>query len=134
MGCALPLTLQYIITGGGFQNKVLTLFGLSGLMFIGIGDTCASVFGKMYGKSKIKTNSNKTVEGFGYFVSSAFISFMLVANIIYPSYLNLFMGPMLSIMFGALAETLTHQYDNLVCTILFYALLLGSHNYILDFV
>jgi len=39
IGCALPPTLSFIILNGGFMNKIFELFALSGLVFLGIGDT-----------------------------------------------------------------------------------------------
>jgi dolichol kinase len=41
----------------------LVLLGLSGIVIIGIGDTAASLFGKLYGRLPVHAGSRKTVEG-----------------------------------------------------------------------
>ncbi|CDW83443.1 dolichol kinase [Stylonychia lemnae] len=127
--CALPITVQFIVLGGGFQNKEFQLFGISGLIYLGIGDVFASVFGKKYGLVKWKNNNSKTTQGTQYFVFSTFIAYLMVINIIYPRYLDIFMVILLSTILGGICEGLTHQYDNLVCTIFFYYVLVTANNF-----
>jgi dolichol kinase len=51
MGCAFPPTASFILLSGGVYNSEWTLWSLSGVVFLGIGDSCAAVFGKQYGKT-----------------------------------------------------------------------------------
>ena len=81
------MTFQYILLQGGFQNKELMFFGLLGLIYLGVGDTCAAILGRLWGKTKIKNNSNKTTEGTVYFTASTFLALLVIANIVYPKYL-----------------------------------------------
>ncbi len=71
----------------------MMFFGVLGLIYLGVGDTCASIFGRMWGKTKIKYNSNKTTEGTVYFTISTFVALIVIANIIIPKYLQLVRTP-----------------------------------------
>lgn len=52
---------------GEQQHKLLqvVLAGLSGIMIVGVGDTFASVVGKLLGRSPVHAASKKTLEGTG---------------------------------------------------------------------
>jgi hypothetical protein len=39
MGCALPVTSQFITMSGGFHDRHWTIVSFTGLVFVGIGDT-----------------------------------------------------------------------------------------------
>merc|ERR1712146_369682 len=43
MGCAFPLCASYILTGGGPLTTTWTLYSLSGVVFLGVGDSCAAL-------------------------------------------------------------------------------------------
>ena len=43
MGCALPVTTQFIIMGGGFVDSNWRVISMAGLVYLGIGDTVVSI-------------------------------------------------------------------------------------------
>lgn len=45
MGCAFPPTASFILLSGGFMNLPFILISLSGVLFLGIGDTVAAIGG-----------------------------------------------------------------------------------------
>ena len=44
MGCALPVSITYILLSGSLFPSEWTLYSLSGVVFLGIGDSCVSKF------------------------------------------------------------------------------------------
>lgn len=50
-----------LLDGSQFNDKFI-YFSLSGLIFVGIGDSMAAIGGKFYGKTRW-INRNKTIEG-----------------------------------------------------------------------
>jgi len=60
LGCAVPPTIQFIILEGGIPNLEFIIFGISGLIILGIGDSAAAVFGKEYGTTRWSDYSKKT--------------------------------------------------------------------------
>jgi len=46
IGCAFPLCASFILTGGSVLTAEWTLWSCAGIVFLGIGDTCAAVLGK----------------------------------------------------------------------------------------
>lgn len=49
MGCAFSFTASYCLMQGGQFDKHWTVWSLSGIVFLGVGDTMAAVMGKAYG-------------------------------------------------------------------------------------
>jgi len=49
LGCALPLTLSFILFDGGLFNGEFVTVALSGVIFLGIGDVSAALYGRSYG-------------------------------------------------------------------------------------
>jgi hypothetical protein len=47
MGCAVPPTILYMISRGGFVDPHWKLVGLSGLVFLGIGDTAVTMISNL---------------------------------------------------------------------------------------
>ncbi len=62
-GCAMPVTLSFIIFNGGLFSPEFTVIAFSGIIFLGVGDVTACFYGKLRGKSLIREGSKKTVEG-----------------------------------------------------------------------
>jgi dolichol kinase len=63
IGCAMPVTLSFIIFNGGLLTPEFTVIAFSGVVFLGVGDVVACVYGKLRGKSLVRVGSKKTVEG-----------------------------------------------------------------------
>ena len=49
IGCGLPITVSFIIFGGGFFNGEFATLSFSGLIFLGVGDVAAALYGRAYG-------------------------------------------------------------------------------------
>ncbi|KAI9608030.1 hypothetical protein H4Q26_005483 [Puccinia striiformis f. sp. tritici PST-130] len=86
---------------------------LIGVIILGVGDTCASVIGKRFGKIKWNSGSSKTVEGSLAFVGSviAISLFLRIIGLVQPF-------PMIKYFFAviliSLLEAFTNQNDNLI--------------------
>ena len=60
MGSAFPPTATFILLGGGIFTPEWALWSMAGIVFLGVGDTCAAILGKKYGKTKWRALSSKT--------------------------------------------------------------------------
>ena len=49
LGCGLPLTISFIIFDGGFFNGEFTTLSFAGIVFLGVGDVAAALYGRAYG-------------------------------------------------------------------------------------
>ena len=49
MGCSIPTCITFIILDGGFMNGELAVFAYSGVLFLGVGDSVAALYGKLAG-------------------------------------------------------------------------------------
>ena len=49
IGCGLPITLSFILFKGGFFNGEFATLSLSGVVFLGVGDVAAALYGKNHG-------------------------------------------------------------------------------------
>lgn len=63
LGCALPLTLSFILFNGGLLNGEFVTIALSGVIFLGIGDVSAALYGRAYGINTWYKGCKKTVDG-----------------------------------------------------------------------
>ena len=52
IGCGLPVTISFILFKGGFFNGEFATLSLSGIVFLGVGDVAAALYGKKHGTSK----------------------------------------------------------------------------------
>jgi dolichol kinase len=52
MGCAFPLCATFILIGGGVFPDNWVVWSLAGIIFLGLGDSAASIFGKNFGTTK----------------------------------------------------------------------------------
>ena len=66
MGCAFPLCATFILIGGGVFPDNWVVWSLAGIIFLGLGDSAAAIFGKNFGSTKWRDLSNKTKEGSTY--------------------------------------------------------------------
>ncbi len=60
IGCGLPITLSFIIFNGGFFNGEFATIALCGVVFLGVGDVAAALYGRAYGFQKWYEGTNKT--------------------------------------------------------------------------
>jgi len=51
LGCSFSVNISFILLDGGFFNGEFGVFALSGVMFLGVGDAVAALFGSRYGTS-----------------------------------------------------------------------------------
>lgn len=59
----MPLNISFILFDGGLLNSEFATIAYSGVMFLGVGDVVAALYGKKYGYSKWVEGGSKTVEG-----------------------------------------------------------------------
>jgi len=60
LGCSFSVNISFILLDGGFFNCEFGVFALSGVMFLGVGDAVAALFGSRYGTSLWGYYSGKT--------------------------------------------------------------------------
>ena len=85
MGCAFPLQAIYTITDGSILTTDWCILAHAGIVFLGIGDSAAAVFGSQYGKTKWRERSGKTKEGSMYLTFSVIAVYLLIVLIVDPS-------------------------------------------------
>jgi dolichol kinase len=120
MGCALPLTMTYILHTGSIIPPDWTLWSLSGIIFLGIGDTAASIGGKHYGQTKWREISKKTQEGSNFCVLGCFLTFYPLCLIVAPQEGYRYLCFLFAAIPSAVVEGCTMQYDNLLCSMFFF--------------
>lgn len=60
LGCGLPITISFIIFDGGFFNGEFTTLAFSGIIFLGVGDVAAALYGRAYGVQKWHKGTTKS--------------------------------------------------------------------------
>ncbi|KAL0270688.1 UNVERIFIED_CONTAM: hypothetical protein PYX00_008010 [Menopon gallinae] len=97
---------------------------LSGVLCIGVGDTCASVVGKAFGKHCWK-GTKKTVEGTIASVFGQIIFVLALASLCDVSYSSTECSKiLLAVIIPSLVEALTDQIDNIVLPLITYSILM----------
>jgi len=91
MGCAFPFTASYILMGGGVMTTEWVSWSCAGIVFLGIGDTAAAVFGKQYGINRWREISNKTKEGSSFCILGVGVIYYFLNIIIDNKINNLFL-------------------------------------------
>ena len=127
MGCALPFTDTYILLSGGIFPTEWVQWSTAGVVFLGIGDTTAAVFGKMYGTSLWRSISKKTMQGSSFCVWSIAITYYLLNMVIEPDLNHLFLCVIFAAAPAAALEGFTLQYDNLSCAMFFFVAMVFFH-------
>ncbi len=120
IGCALPLTLSFILFGGGLLNSEFTTISLSGVIFLGIGDVCAALYGRAYGCTKWYEGCNKTVEGSKACWFSTLLAYLIVCCMISPMSYDYYISYFISCLIVTIVEAFTSQFDNLICTVVYF--------------
>uniref|UniRef100_A0A7S3FVZ0 dolichol kinase n=1 Tax=Strombidium rassoulzadegani TaxID=1082188 RepID=A0A7S3FVZ0_9SPIT len=121
MGCALPFTSAFILSNGSVFTPRWVLWTLSGVVFLGIGDSSAALMGKWYGRTRWRENSNKTQEGSSYCVISISVVYWFLCNIVDLRSTYLFLCYVFAAIPTAVLEGCTLQYDNLICSMFFFS-------------
>lgn len=106
------------------MNDEFATIILSGVVFLGVGDVSAALYGQEYGKTKWYEGCKKSIEGSSALYISLLAVWIVITNVICPlsfSYYLCYIASSLIVMF---TEAFTEQYDNLICTILYYVCLL----------
>ena len=60
MGCSFPPTAAFILQNGSVFTSEWVLWSLSGVVFLGVGDSLAAIMGKIYGKTRWREDTKKT--------------------------------------------------------------------------
>ena len=133
IGCAFPATITFIILDGGFMDGELAVFAFSGVVFLGIGDSVAALYGKMAGTSRWRFHyHNKSQEGsFGLIFATMLVYYMFCSKV-YPSICPMFPMFLFATIPVAMLEGWTTQFDNLVCPIFYYITLHEMFNYFMN--
>ncbi|XP_057294967.1 dolichol kinase-like [Hydractinia symbiolongicarpus] len=125
-GMSLPIWLHF-----SHDTKACQIAFYSGIISLGIGDTAASVFGKLYGKTKWHSDSKKTIVGTLFSVSSQFMfSIILIVFLLQElSSINL-LRIMFCCLITSLLEAWSSQIDNLILPLYMYMLFVSfcSHD------
>lgn len=113
VGCLYPIIDNYwIYATFGMKKKSEFFFrNLIGLIFVGVSDSMAAIFGKRFGR--IKIHGNKTLTGFLAYFTSSILTFWIFGNL--P-----LLNPKIILLslFAGLLELLSDQNDNLIVPIL----------------
>ena len=121
VGMSLPVGLYS--TGRSLANTISELAIYSGVISIGVGDSCASVFGKIYGGASL-LGSRKT--WFGTFCCFGFqFAFVLVLVFVFGISCGFWdiVGCCFACLVVALLEGVSEQIDNIVLPLYMYVLL-----------
>lgn len=121
MGCGFPLCASYILTGGGVLTTTWTLYSLSGVVFLGIGDSIAAIGGQAYGQSKWRQLGNKTTHGTSYCIIGTSAAYYVLCSLIDQYHIALFLCYVLAAIPAAIIEGCTLQHDNLTCSMAYFA-------------
>ena len=124
----------FILLDGGFCPNELAIVGLSGVVFLGIGDAFAAVVGSRYGRSCWTTKGTKTTEGSWACVISVSIVYYIICYL-HENYLfrELFMVLIFATLIASIAEGMTFQFDNLICPIVYFISIMQLYEFFLSY-
>lgn len=125
MGCALAPTTVYILVDGGFVPDEFCVVSLSGVVFLGIGDSVAALYGKAFGHSRWSRYGKKTTEGSWACIFAACAAFfVLLYAYENPYFRELFMAVAIASFVTGILEGITFQFDNLICPPIYFVAIL----------
>ena len=132
IGIAAPASITYIILDGGFLNGDHAVFAHSGLLFLGIGDSVAALWGKHYGVTKWNgLIHKKTQEGSSKAALALIMGYYAFCVVVYPPMNSMFLIIVLASIIVCVIEGLTSTFDNLVCPLFYFVALHQLHDYFL---
>ena len=120
VGCALPPTMSFVLFSGGLFNSEYTTIACSGVIFLGVGDVAAALYGRKYGKNLWFEGSKKTSEGSMACMLSMSGVYLLLVKLTCPVGYNLYVCYFAASLAVTLVEAYTEQYDNLICTVVYF--------------
>ena len=119
-GMSLPFWLTPKSVLNGKNLKSLSIF--SGVISLGIGDTCASIFGKLYGKKKWSESNKSYIGTICCFLSQvSFVILLMKCLSIYISFNRIYAVCLVCLVISLL-ETFSSQTDNLILPVYMYVL------------
>ncbi|CAI2364190.1 unnamed protein product [Moneuplotes crassus] len=112
LGATIPTITSYILVDGMEFPSHFILFSLSGLVFVGIGDSMAALCGKIYGKTKWPGRS-KSQEGSFFCIFSYMLFYVIILMLTTPLVtsgkgIEIFIAGFVATM----VEAFTRQFDN----------------------
>ena len=124
IGCAFPACITFIILDGGFLNGEHAVFAYSGVIFLGIGDTVAAIYGREVGSSAWRSHIHKkSQEGSSALVITVTILYYCFCYSVFPYMCSVYLIIILSTIAASALEGWTSQFDNLVCPIFYFVAL-----------
>jgi dolichol kinase len=92
---------------GGFFNGELSVFSLSGIVFLGIGDSASALLGKMFGATKWTKYSQKSQQGTVYGWGVTMLVYYILTGIVHKRLQEHFLIIALATLAAHLLEGLT---------------------------
>ena len=134
LGWLVPLLSWYIILRGANFPPYYVYYALSGLIFVGIGDSMAALGGRRFGKNRWP-NTSKTKEGSFLCIWFYTLFYIVVISITQPQKISgkgieLFLAGFVATM----VEALTHQFDNFLCPQICFTAIVFMNFYFEDYV
>ena len=127
LGCTIPVMTMYILNDWLPENQGKYVYlSLSGLFFVGLGDSTAALIGRELGETWWSWfNSCKTIEGSVACFLTVLISYMsslfLFKVIPYP--LVVIIEVLFTTGASTFFEATTKQFDNLLCPLFYFSML-----------
>jgi dolichol kinase len=104
---------------------------LTGLFFVGLGDSTAALVGREFGETKWFFGSNKTVEGSLGCLITVFATFMSTIYFfkILPHPISVIVELSFATFASTIFEALTKQFDNLLVPLFYFSMTTLLHNF-----
>ena len=115
LGCTIPIMTMYTLNDWDPENQNRWVYlSLSGLFFVGLGDSTAALVGRDMGETRWFFGSHKTVEGSLACIITVLSCYFLaiVSFKIIPKPVTLAVELMMATFCTTVFEALTNQFDN----------------------
>lgn len=143
LGATIPTIMSYILVDGMEFPSHFVLFSLSGLVFVGIGDSMAALGGRIYGKTKWPGRS-KSQEGSFFCIFSYMLFYVIILMVTTPLitsgkgklpwYINLGIEIFIAGFVATMVEAFTKQFDNFLCPQICFASVLFMSYYFEEYI
>ena len=137
MGATVSLLTMYatvphfLDTPADSSYKSFCYLSLTGLFFVGVGDSTAALTGRISGQTRWWFGSHKTTEGSTWCFFSVQIGMPLVLfifNVIQDVSIRI-VELVFAVFITTVVEALTWQFDNFICSVLMFSLTTVLHYY-----